>query len=86
MPVPPNPEYTDSKGRTTADRIRAVAQRRSGELTEQELADTQDLLEGVLFAVALRNFTIDDFDAVDDLPAACLDVVRSRNFRLEREG
>ncbi|MFF4821412.1 hypothetical protein ACFY2K_43300 [Kitasatospora sp. NPDC001309] len=75
-----NPAYTDTKGRTTADRIDAI-QRGGGPITAQQRKDARLLLESVLLAIGLHGFTIDDADWVSDLPGACVDLVLHKAHR-----
>jgi hypothetical protein len=77
--IPANPAYTDSKGRTTADRIAAVADRRTTPTPADLQQEARLMLESMLLGAALHcDATIDDFDWVGDLPAMCLDVVVSK--------
>lgn len=73
----PNPAYTDSKGRTTADRIAAV-HRRGDSITERHRVDAMRLLESILFAAGLHGITLEDFDWAIDLPGGCLDVISGK--------
>ncbi|WP_460073926.1 hypothetical protein [Streptomyces sp. YKOK-I1] len=73
----PNPIYSDSKGRTTADRIAAV--RRGGNpVTDQQREDARLLLESLLLAAVKHGVTLDDFDWTIDLPGGCLDIVLAK--------
>jgi hypothetical protein len=75
-----NPAYTDSKGRTTADRIAAV-HRGGHPITDEQRRDARLLLESLLLAAELRGVTLDDFDWTIDLPGAALDVVLAKSRR-----
>jgi hypothetical protein len=75
-----NPAYTDSKGRTTADRIAAV--HRGGDpITDEHRKDARLLLESLLLAAGLRGVTLDDLDWTIDLPGGCLDVILAKARR-----
>ncbi|MFF5707415.1 hypothetical protein ACFY7H_33755 [Streptomyces sp. NPDC012794] len=67
--------HTDSKGRSTGERITAV-QRAGAPLTEAEHAAATRLLDAMLDAAADQGVTLDDFDWVLDLPGGCRDVIR----------
>lgn len=74
-------DYTDRRDRTTEDRVEAVA--RSGTPpTAQEKDDTRRLLNAVLGAAEPFGLTIEDFDAVTDLPSAFLDAVTASTRRI----
>ncbi|MFF2549158.1 hypothetical protein ACFVUY_42280 [Kitasatospora sp. NPDC058063] len=74
---------TDSKGRTTTERIAAV-QRHGDPITAQQRADAAALLDDLLAAAARHDVGIDDFDWVDDLPGTCIDVITDRDARKNR--
>jgi hypothetical protein len=68
--------HTDEKGRTTADRIDAVAARRNGDpLTASQRDDAIALLDKFLDAAEGYRINLDDFDFVADLPGAIVDAV-----------
>lgn len=75
-----NPAYTDSKGRTTADRIAAV-QRSGDPITDQQRRDARLLLESLLLAADQRGVTLDDFDWAIDLPGVCVDVITTKSLK-----
>ena len=66
-------DYTDHKGRTTAERISLVA--RHGPVSDQQRNDARRLLEALLRAAEPFGVGFQDFDWVTDLPGACVDVV-----------
>lgn len=69
--------YTDSKGRTLADRISDI--RRAGEpITAEQRAAAEQLLAAMLSGAEQHGATLDDFDWVADLPGTCLDVIRRK--------
>ncbi|MFG2919568.1 hypothetical protein ACGF0D_42715 [Kitasatospora sp. NPDC048298] len=74
---------TDSKGRSTWQRIAAV-QRGGDPITAQHRADAAALLDDVLAIAAKHGVTLDDFDWVDDLPGTCIDVISTRDARKNR--
>lgn len=76
----PNPAYTDSKGRTTADRIAAI-KRHGDPVTDRQREDARLLLESLLLAAGLHGVTLDDFDWTVDLPGGCLDVILAKSRR-----
>ncbi|MGW2940005.1 hypothetical protein ACWDA7_52180 [Streptomyces sp. NPDC001156] len=72
--------YTDSRGRTTDDRI-AMVKRPGDPITAQQRTAARLLLEDLLFAAGRHGLTLDDFDGVVDLPGGCLDVILSKTRR-----
>lgn len=68
------PDYTDTKGRTLADRVAAI-KRGGAPITEERRTAATALLADLLAAAARHGVTLDDLDWVTDLPAACLDVI-----------
>ena len=72
--------YTDSKGRTLADRVAAI--RRGGDpVTAEQRAAAVELLASLLAAAGQHGVTLDDFDWTIDLPGGCLDVVLGKADR-----
>lgn len=69
--------HTDSKGRSTGERITAI-QRGGRPVTDAQHTAATRLLDVLLDAADTRGITLDDFDWVTNLPAACLDVIRTR--------
>lgn len=69
--------HTDSKGRSTGERVTAV--RRATATTDAEQTAATRLLDVLLDAASLQGVTLDDFDWVADLPGACLDVIKHRD-------
>jgi len=82
-PKGPTVTYTDSKGRTPADRIAAVAARRTTPPTADELETATALLVDLLAAAERHGVTLDDLDWVADLPGAAYDatVAKLRKHR-----
>lgn len=75
-----SPAYTDSRGRTTADRIAAI--HRSGDpVTDQHRTDARLLLESLLLAARGHGVALTDFDGVVDLPGGCVDVILAQARR-----
>jgi hypothetical protein len=72
--------HTDSKGRSTGERVAAV-QRGGGPVTDAERAAATRLLDSLLDAAADHGVTLDDLDWTVDLPGGCLDVIRSKTRR-----
>jgi hypothetical protein len=72
-----NPDYTDGKGRTLADRVAAVP-RHGDPITEQQRAAATALLADLLAAAERHGVSLDDFDWTIDLPGGCLDVIVSK--------
>ncbi|MFC8278160.1 hypothetical protein ACFUJR_37690 [Streptomyces sp. NPDC057271] len=70
--------HTDSKGRSTGERVAAV-QRHGTPVTDAERAAATRLLDAMLDAAAEHGVTLDDFDWVVDLPGGCLDASRHKN-------
>ena len=70
-------DFTDSKGRTLADRVNAV-QRGGDPVTAPQRAAATALLEVLLEAAATEGITLDDFDWTIDLPGGCLDVILAK--------
>ncbi|MFG2098912.1 hypothetical protein [Streptomyces sp. NPDC048612] len=69
--------YTDSKGRTLADRVGAVERFGPAPVTDQQRAAATALLADLLAAAERHGVTLDDLDWVADLPGVCLDVIRT---------
>jgi hypothetical protein len=73
--------HTDSKGRSTGERVDAV--QRTTPLTDDQHAAATRLLDRLLDASEEDGVTLDDLDWVVDLPGACVDVIctQTRNGR-----
>jgi hypothetical protein len=72
--------HTDRNGRSTGERVAAV--RSCGRpVTDEERAAATRLLDVMLDAADLHGVSLDAFDWVCDMPAACVDVVRSQTRR-----
>lgn len=69
-------EYTDRKGRTTAERIALV--HRNATVSQAERDDARELLDAMLKAIEPLGATLEDFDWTIDLPGGCLDVVLAK--------
>jgi hypothetical protein len=69
--------HTDSKGRSTGERVAAI-QRGGSPTTEAQHTAATRLLDALLDAAADHDVTLDDLDWVTDLPGACLDVIRTK--------
>lgn len=70
--------FTDSKGRTLADRVAAI-ERGGDPVTENQRLAAVELLADLLSAAERHGVTLDRFDWTVDLPGACLDVIRSQD-------
>lgn len=66
--------------RTLSDRIAAV-QRGGPPLTPQNRYDATALLRDLLAAASKHGVTLDDIQAVDDLPGVCVDVILAKDPR-----
>ncbi|MFI1294339.1 hypothetical protein ACH4VM_39225 [Streptomyces sp. NPDC020792] len=75
-----NPTYTDSKGRTPAERVAAI-QRHGDPITQEQREEATALLIALLDAAGQRGVSIDDFDWTVDLPGGCLDVILAKTRR-----
>ncbi|MEU6012338.1 hypothetical protein [Streptomyces sp. NPDC047453] len=72
--------HTDSKGRSTGERIAAI--RRGGDpVTDAQRDAATRLLDVLLDAAAEHGVTLDDFDWTVDLPGGCLDVILAKTRR-----
>ncbi|MEU2441833.1 RNase adapter RapZ [Streptomyces rubradiris] len=69
--------HTDSHGRSTGERVAGV-HRYGGPITDEQRTAATRLLDALLDAAAAHGATLDDFDAVVDLPGGCLDVILSK--------
>lgn len=69
--------HTDRQGRSTGERIAAV-QRGGSHITEAQHTAATRLLDTLLDTADAHGITLDDFDCVADLPASCLDVIRTK--------
>ncbi|MFJ2568633.1 hypothetical protein ACIO02_37955 [Streptomyces sp. NPDC087568] len=72
--------HTDSKGRSTGERIAAI-QRGGDPVTDAQRTAATRLLDALLDAAAEHGVTLDDFDWTVDLPGGCLDVVLAKTRR-----
>lgn len=71
-------DYTDQRGRTTADRVAAV-ERGGDPITDQQRDEARRLLDALLRAAEPFGISLDDFDWTVDLPGGCMDVVTAKS-------
>ncbi|MDT0418863.1 hypothetical protein RM574_25615 [Streptomyces sp. DSM 41982] len=78
--------HTDRDGQSTGERVAAV-HLDGPPVTDREQAAASVLLDVLLDAAANEaGLILADFDAVTDLPAVCLTLIRARDRAIENDG
>lgn len=71
-------DYTDRKGRTTADRVALIHRGGPWPVTQDHRDAARELLDALLKAAEPFGVDLEDFDWTIDLPGGCLDVVLAK--------